>query len=115
MTGGGPSRRYFSVNFDHLRRHHRESTIEFRRAPATTEANEIQAWAEFVMGFVQAALVMGTFRKLKKYGRDVSGLRRFLDAGLSPDASLSSYTFLDSIFDEKSGSLETLVYDPAED
>ncbi len=108
MKSGSPDGRNYSVNFRNLRKHQLDATIEFRGAPPSVDESEICAWAEIVMGFVQAALTKGKTIQLSRFSRDVEWLRMFLDAGLNEEATVSRFTYLDMIFEGKSGSLETL-------
>jgi hypothetical protein len=108
MTGHGNGRRLYSLNLVNLVIPERPSTLEFRRAPATVEAEEISAWCELIMSFVLSALRVGTTSRLASFSRDVEGLRLFLDAGLDEDASLSELVFVDWLFEGKEGWLEPL-------
>jgi hypothetical protein len=61
MTGTGDESKYFSVNFRNFILADRNSTIEFRRAPPSVDATEVNCWAEFTMAFVQSALAVDEF------------------------------------------------------
>jgi len=56
-----------------------KGTIEFRKPPASTSAEEALCWAELAMSFIQAAVRYGTPRRLQRVPSTVGGLRWFLD------------------------------------
>ncbi len=105
MTGVGWDGKFYSVNFRNLIDVNRPSTIEFRRAPSSANPWHVCVWAEFVMSFVQSALEADE-SELREYTRDVLGLRRFLNLGISISSSVSELMYVDSIFDGLEGSLE---------
>jgi hypothetical protein len=65
----------------------------------------ISAWAEFVMAFVQSGLALNA-SSLRRYARDVDGLRAFLNHGLDNESSLSTLTSVDALFIGMHGSMQ---------
>jgi hypothetical protein len=61
-----------------------KGTIEFRKPPASTTAEEALGWAELVMSFVQASIKNGVREKLKKVPPNVGGLKWFLKQACEP-------------------------------
>jgi Putative amidoligase enzyme len=61
-----------------------KGTIEFRKPPASTTAEEALGWAELVMSFVQASIKNGVCEKLKKVPPNVGGLKWFLKQAYEP-------------------------------
>lgn len=61
-----------------------KGTIEFRKPPASTTADEALSWAELVICFVQAAVKHGIREKLEKVPSNVGGLKWFLQQAYEP-------------------------------
>jgi hypothetical protein len=70
--------RYYAVNFLNLY-YGRIGTVEYRMAPASNGPFESLGWIELFTAFTRAALLVRS--RLTQYGRDVSGLKSFLEAG----------------------------------
>jgi len=89
--------RYYTWNFTSLTKH---STIEFRQPPGVTTAAAALGWVEFTATFVRAAFAVagldgdlggpgggpsggaGSDGGLGGFGKDVGGLKKFLEKGL---------------------------------
>lgn len=69
-----PQQRFFAWNFRAMKRYR---TIEFRKGSASMNADEVLAWAELVLLFVQAA-VKTTPKALRIIPANVRGLKGFL-------------------------------------
>ena len=55
-----------------------KQTIEFRKPPASTTADEALTWAELALNFVQASIEYGSLTSLQRFPAHVKGLRLFL-------------------------------------
>ena len=64
-----------------------KKTIEFRLAPASTTADEVLAWTELVIEFVQSAVNCGSVEDLTRMPANVGGLRGFLKRYSEPSLS----------------------------
>jgi Putative amidoligase enzyme len=56
----------------------RSKTLEFRKPPACTTAEEVLSWAELASSFVQASVQYETLQRLKKVPANAGGLRWFV-------------------------------------
>ncbi len=79
--------KFFAWNFDSLNEH---NTIEFRKPPASSNADEALSWAELALNFIQAALSHGTSRRLKRIPSTIKGLRWFLGQVYVPGMNVPS-------------------------
>ena len=95
--------RNYTWNFRNLI-HGGKMTIEFRRGPGVTTANDCLAWVELAVSFVRSARSHGTTQQLQKYERSVKGLKDFISAASVPGMSLP--TLMTPIFAGKEGLLE---------
>lgn len=95
--------RYYAWNFKNLY-YGGKATIEWRRPPGVTTAEGCLVWAELAIDFIQSARRPAV--AFGKYGRDVAGLKAFLQDGLVP--GLSDERYLKPVFEGKSGCLPTL-------
>ena len=77
----------FAWNFESLKEH---STIEFRKPPASSSADEALSWAELALNFIQASLKYGTSRRLKMIPSTIRGLRWFLEQVYVPGINVPS-------------------------
>lgn len=86
-------KRYFTWNFVTIVR---TTTIEFRQAPGVTTPGETLAWVEFVVTFVNAALLKAnSYAALEDFDINVDGLKKFLKNGTV--AGVSDESILDQI------------------
>ncbi len=85
--------KFFAWNFDSLNEH---NTIEFRKPPASSSADEALSWAELALNFIQASLRYGTSRRLKRIPSTIKGLRWFLRQVCVP--SMNAPSRLDRIW-----------------
>ena len=68
-------------------------TIEFRRAPCSSTAEDVFIWAELAISFVQAAVKFGTSENLSKVPNTLEGLQRFLlNAGIVDSPGIKRFT-----------------------
>ena len=103
MNNGGD--RFYGWNFLNLF-HGGKMTIEFRRGPGITRAQECLNWVEFAVTFVRAAKRVGAPEKLVKITDDVKGLERFVEAGMVKGMNIPD--LLKPIFKGKSGRLDPI-------
>lgn len=80
-TGNWCMDRNFCWNFSNISS---KSTIEFRKPPASLDADTTLSWAEFAMSFVQAAIKCESPDALQKVPANIRGLRWFLEQGTIP-------------------------------
>jgi Putative amidoligase enzyme len=64
-----------------------KETIEFRKPPASTTAEEALAWAEFAISFIQASIMYEDTTLLQKIPPTIGGLRWFLSRFPIPGVS----------------------------
>ena len=74
--------RAYAWNFNNL--FDSKRTIEFRKPPGSTTADQALAWAELALSFVQAAVRYGTLEKLQKVPSTVRGLYWFMEQAIVP-------------------------------
>lgn len=80
-----PSQHMYSWNFRCIARFY---TIEFRKPPFCTAEDEVLAWAEIVMAFIQSSIRYGgTMDILETIPPTVKGLRCFLEKSHIPGMS----------------------------
>ncbi|OKL63012.1 hypothetical protein UA08_01238 [Talaromyces atroroseus] len=70
-------KRYYSWNFTNLY-HGGKATVEFRQAPCAVNETSCLPWVELVVTFVHASKVTSSFQDLRRYSRDIQGMRRFI-------------------------------------
>jgi Putative amidoligase enzyme len=59
-------------------------TIEFRKPPASTTAEEVLSWAELALSFIQASVKYESTEKLQRIPATVGGLRWFVSQFIEP-------------------------------
>lgn len=79
--------KFFAWNFDSLNQH---NTIEFRKPPASSNADEVLSWAELTLNFIQASLKYGTWPRLRRIPSTIKGLRWFLEQICVPGMNVPS-------------------------
>ncbi|KAH8691937.1 putative amidoligase enzyme-domain-containing protein [Talaromyces proteolyticus] len=86
-------------------------TIEFRRGAASASVQNVFAYIEIAMSFVEAAIRLGDPKTLQKVPSTVGGLRQFIQAANLPDGipGLFDSRYLNLIF---LGKLETAFREP---
>jgi hypothetical protein len=94
-------------------RYNAKRTIEFRRAPWVTRADECLAWVDFVVAFIHASIFtkanLGGYM-LREYTRDVSGLFQYITSVPLPGCNRES---LERLFEGRHGSVIPVTpYDP---
>ncbi len=90
--------RNYCWNFESLRDQYK-STIEFRKPPVSTTAEQALSWAELAMSFVQASIKCESPKKLQEVPSTVGGLRWFLEQ--SYVEGVNEQKRLDRIFGDK--------------
>ncbi|PPJ56315.1 hypothetical protein CBER1_00620 [Cercospora berteroae] len=61
-----------------------QSTIEFRRGAASTNAQQVFVWIEVAMSFLKASMTLGTAENLQRVPATVGGLKWFVAAAKLP-------------------------------
>ncbi|KAF7511873.1 hypothetical protein GJ744_003106 [Endocarpon pusillum] len=87
--------RDYAWNFNNL--FDSKRTIEFRKPPGSTTADQALAWAELALSFVQAAVRYGTLEKLQRVPSTVRGLYWFMEQATVP--SMNEPGRLERLFD----------------
>lgn len=59
-------------------------TIEFRKPPASTTSEEVLAWAELAISFIQASIKCESAQKLQMIPATIGGLRWFVSLSTEP-------------------------------
>lgn len=73
--------RTYGWNFRSIEKYY---TVEFRKPPGSTTADQVLGWAELAMSFVQASLRLGSIEKLRKVPSTVGGLLWFIQQSRVP-------------------------------
>jgi len=89
--------RNYCWNFNNL--FELKRTIEFRKPPASTTADQALNWAELALSFVQASVVYGSLDRLRRITSNVRGLRWFLEQAHVP--GMNEPARLQKIFEGK--------------
>ncbi|KAH7036026.1 putative amidoligase enzyme-domain-containing protein [Microdochium trichocladiopsis] len=95
MNPGGAQDRYYGWNFQAL---NKLSTVEFRRGPASSTADQVLHWVELATTFLRASIHLPSSGALSRLPPNIGGLLHFLHSGHQDHPGLGDSTLYMPLF-----------------